>query len=524
MKLEVKKGTTSFICHVFLQANDKTDGRGKTGLVYSDMTLYYMRAGASVAVAVTVGNITTLGTFAGSATGGAFKEVDATNMPGIYELHIPNNAIAAGVGQVAFLLQGSATTADLPIEIILKDNTEKDVYDRIGANGAGLTDLATAAALATHDGKLTTVDNVVDAIKAITDDWADGQRLDLILDIIAADTTTDIPALLNQIIGYVDTEVAAIKTVTDKLPDGGLLTSIAKDATVAKETTLAGVSTRIPAALVGGRMSSDMIAINQQTTDGNNASLYLKELNIQNEAGHAFTAKATAGNYHGMYLKGNGTGRGRFTEGGANGHGEEIVGGVSGGNGLYVRAQAADNNGAYFLGVGAGHGIDALAGATGHGIRARGGITSGDGLYVVAQTDGNGASFIKAGSGKDIDADIFNDLRDGGRLDLLIDAIKAKTDTLPETFKKNVAIANFAFFLVLKSDSKTGATGKAATISVEVQKDGGTFASVAGSVAEIGYGLYRVSLTQAEMNADLINLAITETDCDTRIITLYTNA
>lgn len=61
----------------------------------------------------------------------------------------------------------------------------------IGAAGAGLTALASAANLAT-------VDTVVDAI--------------------LVDTDTTIPATLSTIAGYIDTEVAAIKAKTDNIP------------------------------------------------------------------------------------------------------------------------------------------------------------------------------------------------------------------------------------------------------------------------------------------------------------------
>jgi len=82
----------------------------------------------------------------------------------------------------------------------------------VGAAGAGLTGI-TGAALSTagilaiwHQavsaivtagtiGKLL-VDEVTAARMAVLTDWINGGRLDLILDIIAADTTTDIPALI----------------------------------------------------------------------------------------------------------------------------------------------------------------------------------------------------------------------------------------------------------------------------------------------------------------------------------------
>ena len=107
---------------------------------------------------------------------------------------------------------------------------------------ADVSALATAANLATHDGKLDTVDTVVDAIKAVTDllpdggalttidsnidavlvdtnelqtDWTDGGRLDLILDDILLDTGTTLPASLGTLataaaLAVVDSNVDAI--------------------------------------------------------------------------------------------------------------------------------------------------------------------------------------------------------------------------------------------------------------------------------------------------------------------------
>jgi len=102
--------------------------------------------------------------------------------------------------------------------------------------------LATAAALATHDGKLDTVDTVVDAIKAVTDLLPDAGALTTIdgnIDSILVDTGTTLPAehaLLATAaalathdgkLDTVDTVVDAIQAVTDNLPDSGQLLDLA---------------------------------------------------------------------------------------------------------------------------------------------------------------------------------------------------------------------------------------------------------------------------------------------------------
>ena len=69
-------------------------------------------------------------------------------------------------------------------------------------------------------------------------------------------------ANLAVVAGYLDTEIAAIKVVTDALPNSGALTTIQAD--------LDNIQTRIPAALVGGNMPVDVIAISGSTAAADN--------------------------------------------------------------------------------------------------------------------------------------------------------------------------------------------------------------------------------------------------------------
>lgn len=96
MKEIVKRGATSNIMRVFLQDSTSTTGAGKTGLLFSTTGLIIATIADNEATATaytvassTIENITTLGTFAApTATKCRFKEVDATNFPGVYEIHI----------------------------------------------------------------------------------------------------------------------------------------------------------------------------------------------------------------------------------------------------------------------------------------------------------------------------------------------------------------------------------------------------------------------------------------------------
>ena len=124
MKLIEKKGTTSKILHLFILDSSKSDGSGLTGLVHnsSGLTAYYIREGAASATAISLVTAT-VGTF----TSSGFKEVDATNMPGVYELHPPNACLASGADSVVIFLKGASNMAPLPIEIQLDTNTAADV-------------------------------------------------------------------------------------------------------------------------------------------------------------------------------------------------------------------------------------------------------------------------------------------------------------------------------------------------------------------------------------------------------------
>lgn len=102
-----------------------------------------------------------------------------------------------------------------------------------------------------------------------------------------------------------------------------------------------------------------------------------------------------------------------------------------------------------------------------------------------------------------------------------IAAIKAKTDNLPSGVTKNVALANFQFLMVLSSDHVTVALSK--TITASISKDGGNFVASSNEVSEIGDGVYKIDLTQAEMNADVITLIFQEANCDQRTVTILTS-
>ena len=137
MKLQITKGSTSVLAEVFIRDSTKTDGSGLTGLLFNSagLTAYYYRSGAASATSITLQTMT-VGTWAS----GGFKEIDSTNMPGWYQIGLPDAALASGANKVEFHLKGATNMAPLPFEIQLQN---LDPYD--GVRG-GLTALPNAAA------------------------------------------------------------------------------------------------------------------------------------------------------------------------------------------------------------------------------------------------------------------------------------------------------------------------------------------------------------------------------------------
>lgn len=116
-KRQISVGSTSEVWEIFLQDSGSAVGAGKTGILYNaaGLSCYYKRNKGSASVSVTLADIPTLGTF----VSGGFKQVDGTNMPGVYEFHPPDAALASGAQSVTFFFQGASGMAVLPLEVEL---------------------------------------------------------------------------------------------------------------------------------------------------------------------------------------------------------------------------------------------------------------------------------------------------------------------------------------------------------------------------------------------------------------------
>lgn len=160
MKLSILAGATSQSVNVFIQDSSKTNGAGLTGLVFnsSGLIAYYTFAGANAGSAAIT--LATLAAVNSAYSSGGFKEIDATNMPGVYRLDLPNAALAASKGRsVLVMLSGATNMAPVVLEVELTG------WDNQDAVHAGLSALPNAAAGAS--GGLWLMTSVVEGTKTV---------------------------------------------------------------------------------------------------------------------------------------------------------------------------------------------------------------------------------------------------------------------------------------------------------------------------------------------------------------------
>lgn len=134
----IKKGATSQSLYVEILDSTSTTGGRKTGLAYntSSLVAYYVRAGGS-ATAIT---LATLAAANSAWSSGGFKEVDATNMNGIYRLDVPDAAFASGADSVVVTIKGATGMVQVSIAVQLV------AWDPQDSVRGGLTALPNAAA------------------------------------------------------------------------------------------------------------------------------------------------------------------------------------------------------------------------------------------------------------------------------------------------------------------------------------------------------------------------------------------
>lgn len=113
--MKIKRGSTNVRRLIFIADTSSTSGAGLANLLYNTngLTCWYFAGDLNNDVQISLVSAT-LGTF----TSGGFVAVDNTNMPGWYELGIPNAALDGG-NEVAIQLRGAANMVPVNIYIEL---------------------------------------------------------------------------------------------------------------------------------------------------------------------------------------------------------------------------------------------------------------------------------------------------------------------------------------------------------------------------------------------------------------------
>lgn len=219
---------------IVIRIIDSTDGTPETGVVYntSGIDLWYRREGATK-TSITEATLAALDS--AHSDGGIIHIGD-----GYYRLDLPDAAVASAAGVNGVMIGGTVTGM-----IVIGCYVTLVAYNPYDAVRMGMTALPNAAPDAAGglpisdaggldlDTKLAATNEVTAARMGALTDWINGGRLDLILDDILADTGTTLQGELDGI--QADTE---------------------------------NIQARLPAALVSGRMNSNVAAVNDVAVDG----------------------------------------------------------------------------------------------------------------------------------------------------------------------------------------------------------------------------------------------------------------
>lgn len=126
----IKAGSTSNIVSFKVYDSSSTTGAGLPSLVYNTAGLvaYYALNGSSSATAITLATAT-----AGTYASGGFVVQDATNMTSVYQLGIPNAAVASA-GRLVIELRGAANMVPVTLEVDVVTNLTSDVVTALPTN------------------------------------------------------------------------------------------------------------------------------------------------------------------------------------------------------------------------------------------------------------------------------------------------------------------------------------------------------------------------------------------------------
>jgi hypothetical protein len=88
--------------------------------------------------------------------------------------------------------------------------------------------------------------------------------------------------------------------------------------------------------------------------------------------------------------------------------------------------------------------------------------------------------------------------------------------------KKNSVLSGLTFLMLASSDHVSVITGL--TVGAQRSIDGGAFAPCTNAAGEVSNGIYKITLTSADLNGSVVTLMFTATGADNRYMTLVTQA
>ncbi len=530
-KLIRKKGVTSQIFHVFIQDSTSTAGAGKTGLAYNTASLAcrYITPGGTLSSAVTLEDITTLGTYAAPTSNShmRFKEVsNADPSKGLYEIHVHNDWCNPSGDSIIIMLAGATGMAQIFLELDF-GTPAVDVTKWLG------TAVATPTVAGVPEVDITHFNGTAGTFSSgrpeVNTTHLAGQSVTasggVTFPAATLASTTNITAAAGIVLSGVTHTGAVIPTVTTltgHTPQTGdsfarigapAGASVSADVAAIKAETSSiqsdtnDIETRIPAALVSGKMDSSVSAI---------VASGLADL-FDTNSGTTY-ASAVAGSVV-KEIADNAGGSGLTEAGIADAVWDEAISGHLGagstGNALNAAGSAGDPWSTSLPGA---YGAGTAGKIIGDNINAP--IATVDAVvdaikvktdFLPSATAGSVGGVFIAGSNAATSITTALTANITGNLSGSVGSVTAAVSTT-SNIKQNQALANFSF-LMTDSTNHAPSTGKTVTCTRSI--DGGSFsAGTLANVSEISNGMYRVDFGAGDLNGKNITLRATATGCD----------
>lgn len=522
-------GATSQSVSIFIQDSSSTTGAGLTGLAYntSSLVAYYTFTGANAtATAIT---LATLAAVNSAYSSGGFKEIDATNMPGLYRLDIPNAALAASSGNLStIMLKGATNMAPCLLEI------ELTAWNNQDSVRGGMTAMPNAAAGASggllisgsNSGTTTLGALTVTGAMTLSDGLAVSRSSSNTSAITATGNGTGHGAVFTSGSGATGNGV----NMTAASTNGSGLTLTATGTGLdlnGKTTNSLQVDVRqfLGTASKGtaGYAGIDWSQINAPTTTVDLSGTTIKNLDTVPPTAAAIATAVWQDSTAGDFTTASSIGKSLYTSG--------VVPGGSGG--LFIagsNAATTVNITGNITGNLSGS-VGSVTGAVGSVTGAVGSVTGDVGGKVVgsvASVVGNVGGNV-VGSVGSVTAGVTvttNNDKTGYSLtqsfpsNFASMAITAAGLVSPTSnVKKNTASAGFSFVM---TDATTHTPQTGLTVTGERSLDGAAFGALANAITEVAEGWYTIDLAAADVNGDHVALRFTATgadDCNIAFVT-----